>query len=187
MHEPTRFKKPAPNRKPLSPYLRSYEQSPPPPLPPPPLTSFTLCRALHGWPCRISAAGYPKGKHQLLPPVAPRAALPLHFWDILATVKDDSVAVAYGCLPYDLPCVAFSSGVLVSCLRWLCQQLFQQQATTTTHSGRRVLAGGLLLSGDDVCHGWGIRDILVCPACSSPRQHLTCVLIALQGIVSSTQ
>lgn len=94
MHEPTRFKKPAPNRKPLSPYLRSYEQSPPPPLPPPPLTSFTLCRALHGWPCRISAAGYPKGKHQLLPPVAPRAALPLHFWDILATVKDDSVAVA---------------------------------------------------------------------------------------------
>lgn len=94
----------------------------------------------------------------------------------------------YGSLPYDLPCVAFSSGVLVSCLRWLRQQLFQQQATTTTHSRRRVLAGGLLLSGDDVCHGWGVCDILVCLACSSPRQHLTCVLIiACITIVSSTQ
>lgn len=44
-------------------------------------------------------------------------------------------------------------------LRWLCQQLLQQQVITMTYSGNHFLAKGLVLSADDICHGQDICDI----------------------------
>lgn len=125
----------------------------------------------------------PKGKYQLLSPVAPCAALRFHFWDISGMVKNASVTVVTTSpfpAPFPVTCsVSHSPAVFWwgSYLRRLRQQLFQQQVITTTHSGHRFLAEGLLMSAEDICHGRDIRDSQVCPSCSSPQQRLTCLLI----------
>lgn len=151
---------------------------------------YAACTELHRWRRCISSAGYLQGKYQLLSPVAPCAALRLHFWDILGTVKNNSVTAATTSpFPAPFPKTRFVSHYPSvfwwgTCLRWL--------PTTVPAAGHHhdplwapCSSEGFLLSAEDVCHGRDIHDIHVCPPCSSPRQHLS--LPALQGIVGSTQ